>query len=242
MERATEMSRREAIIVAHGSPGDPLPQDIAISTLALKVSDLLPEWTIRGATIASPGNLESALKNMESPFIYPFFMAEGYFTGEVLPRRLRETQCNYQQIPPFGADPAIPALVEETAMTAARNRNFVPEDTALLLAAHGSDVSPASRIATLSLTQLLLASLPFRTVVAGFIEEEPLLMDVARDLGDALCLPLFTLNAGHVLNDVPEAMARSGFAGPILPAIGTHSAVPRIIAAGLERHAQRMAA
>ena len=236
------MSKREAIIVAHGSPGDPLPQDIAMSTLALRVADILPAWTVRGATLALPGTLESALKGMKSPFIYPFFMAEGYFTGEVLPRRLRDTQCSYQQLPPFGADPAIPALVAETAMTGARNANFYPEKTALLLAAHGSAVSPASRIATFSLTQLLIASLPFRTVVAGFIEEPPFLIDVARDLGDALCLPLFTLNAGHVLNDVPDAMSRAGFDGLILPAIGTHSAVPRIIAASLERHAVRMAA
>lgn len=213
-----------------------------MSALAARVGDLLPEWTVHGATLASPGNLESALKGMEAPLVYPFFMAEGYFTGDVLPRRLRDTQCSYRQLSPFGADPAIPALVAEVAMTGARNADFVPEETALLLAAHGSEVSPASRLATLSLTQFLLASLPFRTVVAGFIEEAPFLVDTAREVGHALCLPLFTLNAGHVLNDVPDAMSRAGFSGPILPAIGTHFAVPRIIAAGLERHAVRIAA
>ena len=60
--------------------------------------------------------------------------------------------------------------------------------------------------------------------------------DAARGLEAALCLPLFTLNAGHVLNDVPEALAEAGFKGPVLNHIGAHADVPSMIAAALERH------
>lgn len=242
MERAIRMTMHNAVIVAHGSPGHPQSQDAAMAILAAGVSDVLPKWTIRGATLASPGSLESALHGLESPLIYPFFMSQGYFTGVVLPRRLIRAGCNHLQLPPFGADPAIPALVAEAAMTGARTANLVPEETALLLAAHGSKVSPASRLATLALIQRLLVALPFKAVVAGFIEEPPYLVGAAHDLGRALCLPLFTLTAGHVLDDVPDAMLRAGFTGPILPAIGSHLAVPRVIAAGLERYATKAAA
>ena len=213
-----------------------------MAVLAASVSDVLPNWTIRGATLASPGSLESALHGVDSPLIYPFFMSQGYFTSDILPRRLSSAGCNYLQLPPFGADPAIPALVAEAAMTGARTANLIPEETSLLLAAHGSEVSPASRIATLALVEQLLAALPFKAVVAGFIEEPPYLGESARDLGRALCLPLFTLTASHVLDDVPDAMLRAGFTGPILPAIGSHPAVPRVIAAGLERYATKAAA
>jgi len=242
MERAIRMTMHNAVIVAHGSPGTPQPQDAAMAVLAASVSDVLPNWTIRGATLASPGSLESALHGVDSPLIYPFFMSQGYFTSDILPRRLSSAGCNYLQLPPFGADPAIPALVAEAAMTGARTANLIPEETSLLLAAHGSEVSPASRIATLALVEQLLAALPFKAVVAGFIEEPPYLGESARDLGRALCLPLFTLTASHVLDDVPDAMLRAGFTGPILPAIGSHLAVPRVIAAGLERYATRIAA
>lgn len=213
-----------------------------MAILAAGVSDVLPKWTIRGATLASPGSLESALHGLESPLIYPFFMSQGYFTGEILPRRLSSAGCNHLQLPPFGADPAIPALVADAAMTGARIANLVPEKTSLLLAAHGSEVSSASRIATFALIEQLLAALPFKAVVAGFIEEPPYLVDAARDLGRALCLPFFTLTASHVLDDVPDAMIRAGFTGPILPAIGSHLAVPRVIAAGLERYVTKAAA
>jgi sirohydrochlorin ferrochelatase len=236
------MRTPEAVLVAHGSPGDPLPQDQAMADLAARVSSLLPGWTIRGATLASPGSLQQALLGLSSPMVFPFFMAEGFFTRDVLPRRLKAAAGAPRQLPAFGSDPAIPALVAEAAMTGAGKAGLLPEETVLLLAAHGSQVSPASRLATIGLAQHLASSLPFRAVVTGFIEEQPFLADAARGLPLALCLPLFTLNAGHVVKDVPEALAEASFYGPVLPPIGQHFAVPRLIGAALERHALQEAA
>lgn len=213
-----------------------------MTELASRISSTLLGWTVRGATLASAGSLERALRDMVSPLVYPFFMSEGYFTGEVLPRRLEEASATYRQMPAFGTDPAIPALVTEASMTGARIANLVPEDTSLLLAAHGSQVSPASRVATLELANVLRATTPFNIVVVGFIEEPPFLAGAARNLGPSICVPFFTLNAGHVMRDIPEAMATAGFEGPILPPIGTHFAVPRLIAAALERHVVKAAA
>lgn len=236
------MGTSEAVLVAHGSPGDPLPQDHAMADLAMRVSSALPGWTIRGATLAGPGSLQNALQGLASPLIYPFFMAEGFFTGHVLPRRLKAVAAKTLQLPAFGSDPAIPALVAEAAMAAASKAGLVAEESVLLLAAHGSQVSPASRLATTSLAHDLASSLPFRRIVTGFIEEAPFLADSARGLGQALCLPLFTLSAGHVVSDVPAALAEAGFQGPVLPPVGQHFAVPRLIAAALERHAMQEAA
>lgn len=213
-----------------------------MADLAARVSALLPGWTVRGATLAGPGSLQQALHGLSRPMVFPFFMAEGFFTRDVLPRRLKAAAGTPRQLPAFGSDPAIPDMVAEAAMTGASKAGLLPEETVLLLAAHGSQVSPASRLATTSLAQHLSSSLPFRSVVTGFIEEQPFLADAARGLPQALCLPLFTLNAGHVLQDVPEALAGAGFHGPVLPPIGRHAAVPRLIAAALERHALREAA
>ncbi len=232
----------EAVIVAHGSPADPLPQEEALAALAAQVEGRLSGWTVRGATLASPGSLAQALDGLARPMIYPFFMAEGYFTGEVLPRRLREMHPDARQLPAFGSDPELPRLVSEAALAGARDAGLRPEATELLLAAHGSQVSPASRLATLKLAEILAAASPFRAVVTGFIEEAPFLTAAARGLGDAICLPLFTLNAGHVVDDVPEALAEAGFTGRVLRHIGAHRQAPGMIAAALERHAMREAA
>ena len=60
--------------------------------------------------------------------------------------------------------------------------------------------------------------------------------------GLALCLPLFTLQAGHVEGDIPQALAEAGFEGPLLAHIGAHPAVPRLIAAALKREERKAAA
>jgi sirohydrochlorin ferrochelatase len=232
----------EAVIVAHGSPADPLPQEEALAALAAEVEAGLPGWRVRGATLAAPGSLATALDGFSRPLVYPFFMAEGYFTGEVLPRRLREMHPAARQLPAFGSDPELPRLVSEAALAGTRDAGLRPETTALLLAAHGSQVSPASRMATLKLAEILSAASPFRAIVTGFIEEAPFLTESAQGLGDAICLPLFTLNAGHVIDDVPEALAEAGFTGRLLRHIGAHRQVPGMIAAALARHAIREAA
>ena len=231
------MISNEAVIVAHGSPGEPLPQERAMAALAAEVAASLPGWTVRGATLALPGSLQEALEGLVHPLVYPFFMAEGYFTGEVLPRRLSQFAVATRQLPAFGSDPDLPRVVGEAATEGARNAGLDPSSSTLLLAAHGSQVSPASRMATMQLAETLSASLPFRSIIVGFIEEQPFLTDAAQGRQDTICLPLFTLSAGHVLNDVPGALADAEFNGPVLPHLGAHPAVSGMIAAALERHA-----
>ena len=55
--------------------------------------------------------------------------------------------------------------------------------------------------------------------------------------GPAICLPYFASRAGHVEVDVPGALAKAGFPGPLLAPIGADAEVPGIIAAALARAA-----
>ena len=66
-------------------------------------------------------------------------------------------------------------------------------------------------------------------------------LSVNRSL-NLICLPFFALRAGHVENDIPEALADAGFTGPLLPAIGEHPCVPKLIAASLAHAVKRLAA
>lgn len=236
-------SRAEAgidavVIVSHGQPGDPGPQQRAVEALAAQVASYLPGVTVRGATLAMPGALAAAATSQS--LVYPMFMAEGWFTGIELPRRLAEADAAGARITrPFGADPALPELVVRRAQQAALDEGWAPEDTTLLLTAHGSQRSQASANITRALAQLIAPH--FAEVRTGFVEQEPFIAEAARDLDQAVMLPLFALRAEHVLEDLPDALDEAGFEGPRLDPIGLAPEVPEMIAqtlrAELERHA-----
>ncbi|MGO4851777.1 sirohydrochlorin chelatase [Phaeovulum sp. W22_SRMD_FR3] len=226
----------DALIIAHGAPADPEPQERHLQALAQSVAAQLPGWRVRGATLAAEGALAAALEGLQRPVIYPFFMAEGWFTGTHLPKRLAEAGAvNARQVAPFGVDPALPDLMAIVAENAAKAAGIPPQASTLLLAAHGSKVSKTSTRSTYDMAEALRQRTGFARILCGFIEEAPFLAEAARDLTPAICLPFFALRAGHVAGDLPEALEEAGFTGPLLPAIGEHPEVPALIAAALLR-------
>lgn len=196
-----------------------------MQALAVRVAMWLPGWRIRGTTLALPDALELALTALNRPLIYPFFMAEGWFTRTNLPRRLAGAGAGgLQQLLPFGTDPALPDLIAGAVM----GRGPV------LLAAHGSKVSKTSSDTTYQMAATLEAR-GIGPVRVGFVEEAPFLADVAREAAMGVCLPFFALRAGHVVDDVPQALAEAQFNGDLLPPIGEHIGVAQLIAAALQR-------
>lgn len=225
-----------AVIVSHGQPGDPGPQQQAIEELAAAVAPHLPGVEVRGATLAMPGALADAATSHS--IIYPLFMAEGWFTGTELPRRLSEAGAPGAIITrPFGADPGLPALITAKAHQAARAQGWEPHETTLLLTAHGSQRSQASANITRALADLIAPH--FAQVVTGFVEQEPFIADAARGLTRAVSLPFFALRAEHVLEDLPQALDEAGFDGPRLDPIGLAGEVPELIARALRTEMQR---
>src|SRR5690606_13939659 len=132
---------RKALIVAHGQPGDPVPQQNAVEALAARVAALLPQAQVRGATLAMPGALDIA---DDKTLIYPLFMATGWFTRSELPRRLTLSGAALARVlPPFGSDPGLPSLCLALISEAAAGQRWSMAQTHLLIAAHGSRRSRA---------------------------------------------------------------------------------------------------
>lgn len=225
---------RPAIIVAHGQPSDPGPQQKAIETLAASVAEISGRRVI-GATLAMPGALESAVSSADAALVYPMFMAEGWFTGTELPRRLKKAGADSVLIlRPFGVDPGLAAMCTGQIARKAAAMGWPAAGTTVLLIAHGSQRARGSARGTEAMAARLRGS--FGRVVAGFIEEAPFLADAARDLGPrAIALPFFATRAEHVTDDIPQALKESGFAGPCLPPVGLAAEVPAMIAAALDR-------
>ena len=220
----------EALIVAHGAPADPDPQEAALAALAAAVAAAAPGWQVRGATLAAPGALEAALAGLRAPVVFPFFMAEGWFTGRALPRRLAAVGAGgLRQLTLARGG----ALCRDAARAGAAAVGIDPGGATLVLAAHGSAVSRTSTLTAEATAAALRETAGFARVVTGYIEEPPFLAEAAAGAGPGVCLPFFALAAGHVTGDVPAALAAAGFAGPVLPPVGALPGVPALIARAL---------
>lgn len=210
------------ILVAHGSPSDPEPPDVELARIAARVSDHLGAQ-VRSATLAKTGSLAAALEGLRDPVVYPFLMAEGWFTRSELPRRLVALGAMAQVLRPLGTEPALKEIIAAALADAEE----------VIVAAHGSRRPGRAKETTHALIDELIASGRFRAVHAGFIEEAPFIADVARSAPHATCLPFFALRAGHVDTDIPAALAAANFKGQLLPAVGELPAVPEMIARSL---------
>lgn len=223
---------RTAILVAHGQPSDPAPAEADVARLAAKVAAACPGWTIRAATLAAPDALQRALEGTEAPVIFPLFMADGWFIRTALPDRLARAGVTGARIlTPFGLLPEVRDLAAKATEGAARARDWRPQDCTLILAAHGSGRSPHPAAAANQTAGAIAAMVPFAAIRTGFIEETPHLAEVAVGSGArAICLPLFIARWGHVIDDIPAALARARFRGVLLDPVGTMPEVPALIA------------
>lgn len=230
------MTKPCALIVAHGQPGDPDGQQRAVEDLAARVSAMLGARDVRGVTLAMPGALDRAVAacHGRSPLVYPLFMAGGWFTRVELPRRLAEAGASTPCIlPPFGGDPGLPQLALTLITDAARAQGWRLADTELLIAGHGSGRSKAPADAVYALAEKLIPHVA-RTA-CGFVEEPPHIFESAKGFGaKAICLPFFATQAGHVLQDLPQALTEAAFEGLLLPPIGLAAQVPAMIAHAID--------
>jgi sirohydrochlorin ferrochelatase len=226
---------QSALIVAHGSPSNPEQGEADMEQLAARVAVLLPGWLVKGVTLAAPGRLEAAVAELCGPVVYPFFMAGGWFTKVELPRRLEAAGSGGLSVrAPFGESAAVTELAVDAAVSEAARQGWRADEVSLVLAAHGSGRSRVPAEAAGRIETAVRAAGRFAEVRLGFIEEAPSVAAVAAGLGDqAICLPLFVARWGHVVTDVPEALAEAGFRGVLLPPIGCRDEVPALIAAAL---------
>lgn len=214
-----------ALIVAHGQPSDPRPSGAALEALALRVQALLPDWKVRAATLAENGAVARGVGGQAGGVVFPMFMAGGWFTKVQIPKKLAEAGAvGWTVLEPFGCDPAVHDLCVTLAREAGADR--------VILAAHGSFKSPVPSDIAFHVAGRIAAEAGV-AAETGFIDQDPQLSSLAGGAG--VCLPFFAAEGGHVSDDIPAALDRSGFTGRILPPVGLDERVPGIIAAAILR-------
>lgn len=226
-------SMREMLIVSHGSPSDPEPQERFIKRLAERVGARTGARVV-GATLAKPGALDAAVAGMASPFVFPHFMADGWFVSSYLQKRLAETGlARWTTLAPLGLSEALPDLAERRLASEMGEAGLPVGRTTLVVAAHGSPSNPRPAVVTRRFAEKLGASGLFGAVRVGFVDEAPSLEEAASVEGPAVLLPFFAARAGHVLTDLPEALHKAGFGGVVLPPIGAWDAIPLLVSDAL---------
>lgn len=222
-----------ALIVAHGQPSDPEPAEHALAAFAAEVNALCTGLEVHSATLAAPGAFENCVSRLpDDAVIYPLFMAKGWFVTSALPKRLADRKLRI--LDPLGVDPELPGLVAEALRNKLDKNNWKPQETDLILAAHGSGRSRNPSAVARNFSVELEQHITFRSIRLGFVEEPPSIAEAAMGaLDQAICLPYFACTGGHVLEDVPQELEKAAFAGQVMPVVGELPQIKRQIASTL---------
>ncbi len=174
--------------------------------------------------------------------VVPFFMEQGWFVREAIPRALGDGQghdLHYHD--PVGVHPVMANLAD------ARVRRAYDTDAtrfSVLLVGHGSARSPGRPMALHRHVAALAKTGHFAQVRAAFLEEPPLLADALREWQalPVAVVGFFAGEGGHVREDLPAlvaaARAERGDAGaPLLDlgVIADDPAMPCIILDSVSR-------
>jgi sirohydrochlorin cobaltochelatase len=187
--------------------------------------------------------IESVLKEAESAgaqrvLIYPFFMSGGYFAGKVLPQRILKASLAVPVtlLEPLGLNPALPPLLLRRSLDRAREAALAPENTRLIVAAHGSKFGRASAEAAEQVAEVVRRESPFYETVTAFIEEPPFIADALRSATQPVVVAgLFSGEGLHGHDDLDAAIQRAGAPCVYTRPIGGDPSIPGIIEAAIER-------
>jgi sirohydrochlorin cobaltochelatase len=151
-------------------------------------------------------------------YVVPVFLAEGYFTRQVLPRELGisgpVTHIGDRVVhycPPVGAHPAMAEMILERATTP-----HLPDDrrrhAALVVIGHGTERDEASGDTVYRLVETLARKDVFGRVTCGFLDESPEIGAVldAIDAPDVVLVPFFVAEGWHTRDTIPADLGLSG--------------------------------
>lgn len=230
-------SKRSLLVVAHGDGGED-PQDWATRRLWSELSEWL-SIPVAWCALRRPETVIAARATLPATskvIVYPYFMTEGRFVREKLPRMLADAGfSDWLQLPPFGKDPALADHLEQRLQRIATALHRERADLAAALIAHGSATGDAgSRLGTEAIAEEMRRR-GFARVTIGFIEEMPFYDGVIRDESIEAVIGLFVTSGTHAVRDVEGLVAECPWVKQHVTAIGLDEAVTAIVVNALRR-------
>ena len=172
-------------------------------------------------------------------FIIPFFISNGYFTEQILPRELgtegEVTMRGHRRIfygQPVGTHPSMTRVLLHCAQKVIRQNGPLKPDhrkTTLIVVGHGTTKQEHSAEAVRQQVNLLRQQRQFHQVLPAFMEQEPYDRDVLARVETpyVIVLPFFISDGLHSQEDVPANMGlvRKGlpWKNPVILPRGKHN-------------------
>lgn len=214
------------ILVGHGSARHP---DSAVPILALaeELRRRGPWGEVTAVFMKQPPHLEQALErvNAETVVVIPVFAGKGYYTDTLIPRGMGldgpVTIRNGRRIlytAPAGGQPRIPGLMACRADGVARECGWRPEQTSLLLIAHGSQRPGGAGETPRAIASAIAAHNHFAEVELTFLEQPPFAETWEQIVHGprVVALPLLVAQGMHASQDIPPLFGlSSGQTGPV---------------------------
>lgn len=214
------------ILVGHGSARHP---DSAAPILAL--ADHLrrtgPWSEVAAVFMKQEPKLDQALDlvGADQVVVIPVFAGKGYYTDTLIPQAMGldgpVTQRGGRVIhytAPAGGHPRIPGLMACRADGVGRENGWMPQDTSLLLIAHGSSRPGGAGETPRAIAAAIAGQNYFAEVALCFLEQAPFAQDW-QDLvkgGKVVALPLLVAQGMHASQDIPPLFGLvSGQTGPV---------------------------
>ncbi len=249
-------TRPSIVLIGHGSSNDQAAET-ALKEHAITLRQSNRYGTVLCHFLASDEPVPDL--PMGEVYLLPFFMSDGYFVqqkipdifglqnGEVISEDRQIYQCEA-----IGVDPSLSRIFKNMADEICRTNSYKEEDVAVLIVAHGSTKSSASREAAILQARHLTEQGGFLSVGTAFLEEEPSVAGWLKTNklpdGPMIVLGMFAAEGPHAMSDVPEqialAITNGDFAsekqaGPLIYAgvVGTRPEIIRLIQESVSKRA-----
>lgn len=175
---------------------------------------------VRAAFWKQEPQVKAVLAEISAPrvFIVPFFISEGYFSTEIIPKELGfpsvPSTINYQlstlhYCRPVGSHDLMTTVILARAKEMAEQFPFPraprPADTTLLVAGHGTGRNANSRKAVERQVELIRALKAYAEVGAVFMEEAPFIKGCWQNVKtkNIIVVPFFISDGLHAVEDIP---------------------------------------
>ena len=214
------------LLLGHGSSKHP-----DSSASVRKHADLLrarESFTeVHCAFLKEEPRIENALAQIQSEriTIVPDFLAEGYFTEQIIPELLGGLPSHITLTSPVGIHPLMQELILQVADETLSN--WKPEETSLLVVGHGSNKNNHSKQTLLDHIAAMESS--FAQVTDLWLEEPPYVSDWKKTATQKqiIAVPYLLSNGQHGGWDIPKMLGNIPNLR-LAPALGTN---PRFVQA-----------
>lgn len=191
--------------------------------------------------------LRDALDLIESEevFVVPLFLAEGYFTKQVVPRELGLSSVPPEKdarrvvyCPPVGVHPRMGTMILKRAIETCGLSATERRHAALVIIGHGTERSATSGDTVYRLVDDLRTRQEFGIVDCGFLDEAPRIETVIERLAcnRIVLVPFFVAEGWHSRTTIPrdldlqgERTERDGKTIWYTPPVGTLPEVAEIV-------------